>query len=100
MSIPKKITLAGLDIETLPAPGLVKSRELIGEALYHIQKIALDPDATPPQTTEQAYVHEAVHWILYIMNDPARTDERFVDSFAHLLYQALNTGLAEIGCTY
>ena len=63
----------------------------IGAALYHLQKIAIVDEVVPQETIEQAYIHEVVHWILFLMGSEKAEDEQFVDVFAHLLYQAMKT---------
>ena len=62
---------------------------LVGKANYRDQSISLDRSVARPQALEQAYLHELIHWILFMMNkDGLRKDEDFVDTFAHFLYQA------------
>lgn len=96
--IPSKFQLAGLEILTKLEKGMILKQGKIGESRYHNQTIALDVDHSPRQTIEQAYVHEVVHWILYVMNEhKLREKEKFVDTFAQLLFQGLQTGLNQIG---
>lgn len=96
--IPVKINLAGLSIETVYNDNMIRDHKMIGESIYHLQQIVMDAGATPDQTTEQSYIHEVVHWILFVMNEyDLRTNEKFVDVFAHLLFQALSSGLNQIG---
>ena len=83
-----RFELAGIPIEVIKEIGLVDRKSIIGEARYSKQQIAIDPNAAPKETTEQSLWHELVHWCLYIMGeDELRTNEKFVDLFAHLLYQ-------------
>lgn len=92
MDIPKEITLAGIPIKTIFDDKLIKDHNIIGKADYEKQEIVIDISVAPKETTEQAYVHELVHYILYIMGQhDLRNDEAFVDLFAHLLYQARRT---------
>lgn len=96
MNIPERFKLAGLTVEIKNDESLVKDKGYIGEARYHEQSILLDKQAAPCDSVEQAYHHELVHWILYVMNkDELRNNEEFVDVFGHLLYQAIKT--AEYG---
>lgn len=96
MKLPKTITLAGITITVEDAPGLSQSRKLLAEARYNEQKIIIDRIAASTDIVEQTFFHELCHWILYIMNeDEKRNDERHVDVFAHLLYQALKTAQYE-----
>lgn len=88
--IPLAVYLAGLKISTVLDPLSVSERQQIGKSDYVNQRIILDPTAAPQETTEQAYVHELVHWILHVMNEfGLQNNEKFVDVFAHLLYQAM-----------
>lgn len=88
--IPKSFKLAGLEITSRVNNEILKDNK-IGGALYHRQEIIHVDQGVPIETIEQAYVHEVVHWILFIMNNKLINDEEFVDLFAHLLYQALTT---------
>jgi len=94
MKIPESFGLAGFTISVIAKDGLINERGIIGEALYSKQLIYLDKNAEiEEETKKQAYLHELVHWILYIMNeDDLKNNEKFVDVFAHLLYQAISTG--------
>ena len=94
MQIPDEFKLAGFTITVVDKENLVEERGIIGEAVYGKQLIYLDRSAAPvSETIEQAYLHELIHWILYVMNeDQLKDNEKFVDVFAHLLYQTLTTG--------
>ena len=92
MQIPKAIQLAGINIEIIKDNKLVKEKKVIGEARYSEQSIVIDTEAAPADITEQAFFHELTHWILYVMNeDELRNNEKHVDLFGHLLYQAIKT---------
>jgi len=87
--ISKTFNLAGLTITTEIDNTLCKSRNIAAEAQYPGQKIVLDTTLHAPQGIEQNWIHEKVHFILYVMNrHDLRQDEAFVDVFAHLLYQS------------
>lgn len=88
MIIPKKFRLGGLDINVVPEIMQGKT----GEARYCYQEIALDVSKMHTQHLEQAFLHELIHWVLYMMyEDDMKNNEKFVDVFAHFLHQALTT---------
>lgn len=88
--LPKKISLAGIDVDVVQRANLAKDTGAIGQSIYEEQTILIDPDVSPPDTTNQALIHELVHWILFVMNEFSLKDnEKFVDIFSHLLYQSL-----------
>lgn len=87
---PKKIKLAGIEVSTVINDALLEEQKA-GKAAYHEQSIEVLSKGLPVETMEQCYVHELVHWILFIMNSEKQQDEAFIDMFAHLLYQALQT---------
>lgn len=90
--IPRSFQLGGLKIDVVLDNTFIDQHNCVGQAVYIEQKIIIDPSKTPQQTTEQAFVHELVHWIFYMMNEhELRNNERIVDCFAHFLYQALVT---------
>jgi len=90
--IPKSFWLGGLQIDVRFDENLYKNKNVVGEAGYTSQSISLDSSILKKQSTEQTYYHELTHWILYMMNEDAlRTNEKFVDLFAHFLYQARMT---------
>jgi hypothetical protein len=39
----------------------------------------------------ETFIHELTHAVLYDMNHPLWSDERFVEQFAKLLYEAIRT---------
>ena len=93
MNIPNQIQLAGIVIDIVCDGTMVQKQSKIGDARYCEQVIVMDQTAAPTDTTEQAFWHELMHWILFIMNrDDLRNDETFVDISAHLLYQAVKSG--------
>ena len=95
--IPKEFNLCGITITTEVADGLVDEHKVIGCASYTTQSILIDTKAAPKETLEQSFVHELVHWILFIMNrEELRNDEVFVDIFAHLMYQYMKTARGEL----
>jgi len=95
--IPDSFMLGGLQIEVQFDPSLCRNRKVLGEARYPAQQIVLDPSVSGLQQLEQAYYHELTHWILFIMNETdLRNNEKFVDLFAHFLYQARVTEGREV----
>ena len=87
--IPKSFWLGGLQIDVSYDENLYKNKKIVGEARYPSQSICLDSVILNKQMTEQNYFHELTHWILYVTNeDDLRNNEKFVDLFAHFLYQA------------
>ena len=92
MEIPRRIQLAGIDIEILIDNAMIEREEVIGKCQYPIQRIVLDVGSAPEDTVKYSYLHELVHYILHTMNHPLKTDEIFVDVFANLLWQAIKTG--------
>jgi len=90
--IPQSFQLGGLTIDVLFQEKIAKNAGMIGVADYAVQQIRLDPTIATKQTTEQAYFHELTHWILFTMGEAELCNsEKFVDVFAHFLYQALKT---------
>ena len=100
MKIPSKFKLFGIPVTVKQKAGLIKERGYIGFANYPTQSIVLDISVAPLETTEQAFYHERLHWILFLMGkDDLRNDEEFVDTLAHLMYQADKTAeYGEIEC--
>ena len=94
MTIPRQTELGGIVITVELDPTLHQQKGMIGEARYAEQKIVIDPRVAGRDTTEETYYHELVHFILFIMNeDELRNNEKFVDIFAHFLYQAVKSGI-------
>ena len=92
--IPKSFQLGGLTIDISYQKKLTEEGLMLGAADYVAQKILLDPTFTKIQTVEQAYFHELTHWILSVMGESELcSNEKFVDVFAHFLYQALTTAV-------
>ena len=93
-NIPKSFQLGGLKIDVRFQEKLTEKGLMLGAADYVRQEIRLDPTFTKIQTTEQAYMHELTHWILFIMGENELcNNEKFVDVFAHFFYQALTTAV-------
>lgn len=92
MRIPSSFKIAGLTITIEEDNNSLERDGYIGKADFPFQKITLDCGLLPRETVEQAFFHEMVHWILYVMSHPNADNEEFVDVFSHLLYQVMSTG--------
>lgn len=97
--IPGSFDLHGHTILVRLDPKLTQEDDALGQALYRRNEIKLQtPSETwpfPPSKMEHSFFHELVHFILFEMNSPLRTDEVFVDNFASLLHQAMITSEGE-----
>ena len=86
--VPKQFSLGGIEVVVVEDKDLVSRKKCIGEAQYAEQKILIDHSVTPDDSINQAFYHELTHWILYMMSEhDLRQNEKFVDTFAHFLYQ-------------
>lgn len=93
MIIPKSFEIAGITFDVIENNGSIEKDSFIGKADFSFQRIFMDLNTVPKQTTEQAFIHEIVHTVLYVQNEhELRKNEKFVDTFAHLLYQVLSSG--------
>lgn len=93
MIIPESFQIAGLTVKVVTDNGAIKREKFIGKSDFSFQQIVMDMTTVPRESTEQAFLHEVVHWILYIQNEhELRMNEKFVDVFAQLLYQVLASG--------
>ena len=85
--IPKSVTIAGIDIDIVWAD--LGDDRCLGRAEYKEQKIYINPKLSAEDIRNQCYHHELLHSIFFIMGrHDLREDEVFIDSLAHLLYQA------------
>jgi hypothetical protein len=92
LKIPKKIVLAGIPINVRLIEEFAKQNNCLGASDYSNQQIVVDSNHCPKELTEQTFCHEKVHWILHIMGEhELNKNEQFVDLFAHLLYQSMET---------
>ena len=88
MIIPKTFQLAGIKWKVQDNPHLIN----MGECHSQRGLIYLKPDPNYSEAVrEQSYYHELVHAILFTMGDAGPHDEKFVDGFAALLHQYVNT---------
>jgi hypothetical protein len=88
LDIPASFELGALEVKTIRDDNFVKDKGMVAESRYNEQEISIDMLHARKEFTEQAFLHEVTHWILFMMNeDGLRNNERFVDLFAHFLYQ-------------
>lgn len=87
--------IGGIKVAVIQKPGMFEDTKCVGRCVYLRQELWIDPTCGPEETVEQALVHEMVHWILFIMNEELVNDEKFVDLFAHLAYQVLDSATFE-----
>ena len=96
MKIPRQFHLGGIVVTVEFDPNLHSNRRLIGEARYAEQKIVIDPTVAAADMTNQAFWHELLHYVLFIMNEhDLRNNERFVDHASGLFYQAIKSSTGE-----
>jgi len=88
LRIPRNFKLAAIEIKVEHKDSItIDSCKACGMTDYANQKILLSGIATQ-QVGEQTFIHELVHWILFMMGEhKLRNNEKFVDLFAHFLYQ-------------
>lgn len=96
MKIPKRFKLFGHTIEVVQDHSLRFRENCNGEARYRTRTIMLSPSAPNypriQSDIEHTFLHELTHWILHELNEiDLRNNEKFVDTFAGLLHQALTT---------
>ena len=97
LRLPKKVQLAGFDIDVIFKEGLHKKYGCLGLASYDTQEIWIEPKIRHEQMRQQTFMHELVHWILFTMGEfELQKNEKFVEVFAHFLYQALKPSFC--GC--
>lgn len=88
--IPKSIDIAGLTIKVIERNDMIKNEGRIGTASYSTQEIFIDTSISATEHVEQSFVHEVVHYILFVMGKKElQNDEEFVDMFSHFIYQSL-----------
>lgn len=87
--IPKSIKLAGFTINIILSDFLYARNKVVAEAVYGKHEIVIDTTMLTPDGMRQAYYHELIHWIFYILNEETlRDNEKLVDTMGHLLFQA------------
>lgn len=103
LPIPNRFKLLGQTIEVKYNPKLLTENDFQGAASYRRNEIEIMPDseANPRRQDqiEHTFCHELMHHILFYAGctyrgnnpDNMHQDERFVDTVAGLLHQALTT---------
>lgn len=96
MKIPKKLKLFGYEIEVKMDDKLKYEKDCVGIAEFHRNRIVLQSNNIEKPLLnvqiEKHFLHELIHFILYMMGENDLTyNEKFVDMFARLLQQALET---------
>ena len=91
MKIPKQIMLWWYTIKTVYDNLMADTIWADWKAEYKANTIVLQKKVEwlieNEERQEQVYLHELVHWILYMMQNDLRNDEKFVELFSHFLYQ-------------
>ncbi len=95
IKVPNQLMLGGRTIEVVADRQAQYRENANGIADYRPQKISLQPSTLDfpvrRDQIEEYFLHELVHWILYMMNHELRSNEEFVGIFAEFLHQALVT---------
>ena len=100
MTIPSSLYLHGIKTTVHLDPALTQTNDNVGEARYRSDTIHLQSPGSQwllgRDRLEQIYCHELIHFILHHMHSKLRDDETFVDQFANLLHQALNSSEGDL----
>jgi hypothetical protein len=95
LKIPKKFKLHGIIIEVTFDEKTREKNDNIGTALYREEKIILHANVNKvfnEKLMEKTFIHELIHHILNEMGEhDLCSNEKFVDVFAGLLHQAIDT---------
>ena len=96
MKIPKRFKLLGHTIEISEEPERFFERGAYGACSYEGKWIKIVPKSDSHPVTqssiEHTFLHELTHVLLYHTEQSQLSDnEKFVDTFAGLLHQALTT---------
>jgi hypothetical protein len=90
LTIPDRVWLGGIPVDIVRDETLAEREGILGKTEYVNQRIVIDPKRAPEESTQQSYIHELIHWILFLMHEhKLREKEAFVDIFATFLHQAL-----------
>lgn len=90
LRIPNKLSLAGIDIKVKYVENMITEEERVGRTDFEGQVISLASNVRGTDVQMQTFIHELVHYILYVQGKMELSkDEEFVDGFAHLLWQAI-----------
>lgn len=89
LAIPKKFYVAGIPVDVIMVPYEETSGYVAGID-YAAQTINLAGAVFKQESLEQAYLQNLLRYCLYAMSEHGlREDDKFTDSLAHLLHQAL-----------
>lgn len=95
MTIPKKFHLYGQAIEVKATHSMAERDRALGMSHLdrNVIRLSTTADGLPIdlRLAEETFLHEMTHMILQKMNHKLTHDEQFVDHFACLLHQALNS---------
>lgn len=98
MKIPKEFELFGHTIRVEFVDNLIEKSSGQGASYFREMRIELHNfkqkayDKRPIEVNQVSFFHELVHFILFFMKrDDLCEDEKLVNTFAHLLHQALKT---------
>lgn len=98
IKIPIQFELGGRTIKIICKNGMVDEDDSVGYAKYRKNEIWLQNNIKGTMRTtdhkNETFLHELVHWILYMINEEElRDNEKFVSLFAEYLHQALKTAV-------
>lgn len=86
VTVPSSFKLAGMTWTVVQVPGL----DNLGECERDDLLIKIREELTP-KIKAQTFIHELLHAVWFTMGDEDGGDEKTVEGFAQLLYQALST---------
>ena len=91
MKIPKRFNLFQHEIKVKQSNHLIRDTYNRGECRYYYKEIEIDNSGSKI-LKEQTFLHELIHMILDHMQEfELSKNEKFVNTFSELLYQALET---------
>ena len=98
MKIPTEYQIFAQTTRVLFSDTLIDKNDAIGEMHYRINEMYLHANSNavnrPEKEIEQAFFHELIHDILNKLHEyKLRDNEKFVDTFAYALHQALTTAM-------
>ena len=94
MKIPKKIQIAGREIEIKFDNKKCDDKEIFGESRYRENLIIMqdktDGITRPKSSIDITLIHEILHWIYIILNyEDLKDDEKMITQVSELLYQVI-----------
>lgn len=96
MKIPKRFKLMGRVINVDYDKKLIHEDDRRGASVFRENRVKLQSSSKEypivKSDLEQSFLHELVHWILYLSEEhKLNHNEKFVEMFSGLLHQALIT---------